>query len=749
LAKAEELGSAVLGALNLGYNGYTDPTATSPRQWAAASNVFSGLHGEIRRARWAPVVNTNTSGYSAQSKAFDSLFNFRDINKVSFLLGDINNKQFTFNIGSSYAAAQRFNPYVDPSGTGSSSMAGPWTRESMRSVLYEVNGTVKQTARGANLSTVESLGLDTPDASPSVTLSAGAITKSVGRSYAFAWENLNKFHVGAPSPATSYIAYATQQGTVKCVQAGTVATSSGTAVVTGTGTAFTSAWVGRRIWIDTLGGAVAQRIISVTDATHLTVASNFGSTVSAKSFAIYDQQSTHLRLYATADGGAVYFRTQRNAFVEAATSLSAAGLQFTDNDNSEPPNGNFTSEQAEFFNVPPPIGKYIAEYQSRFLHWGVAGALQTLFYSNIELTSQGNPPESYAPLNQVTFPIKDAEVRAVAGLPTGLIVWSDKQDMFKITGALTDNSVNTALQQGSTVSRLPYKLGAASATAAVTTPLGVIWLTSDLEVLLFTDHYAPRNIGRSVQDILSTINPARVQFAKMTYYKRADRNWVVLAIATGVSTTNNVKLILDLDVLASNGAPSYFIFDMATNQPTWYVYNVPCEGLTTAFDQNGIQHLLAGDTDAVRDVDWTDNFFTVTPGEQTVSSPGVTLHAWGNDTADKLKRLMWTRFITNQDPGTLKNDGWTFAIAAIDDDFYTFASPLSFTCLPEVNSPTLDSTAALGLVTKRAFEFSPALFKTQGINFIQGRRIKFTINFPTAAGKLFALRGIQFEAKES
>jgi hypothetical protein len=93
---------------------------------------------------------------------------------------------------------------------------------------------------------------------PAVTLSAGAITKSIGRSYAFAWENSNKFHVGAPSPATSYIAYAAQQGAVKCVQAGTVATTSGSAVVTGTGTAFTSAWIGRRIWIDTLGGAVAQ-----------------------------------------------------------------------------------------------------------------------------------------------------------------------------------------------------------------------------------------------------------------------------------------------------------------------------------------------------------------------------------------------------------------------------------------------------------------------------------------------------------
>jgi hypothetical protein len=83
----------------------------------------------------------------------------------------------------------------------------------------------------------------------------------------------------------------------------------------------------------------------------------------------------------------------------------------------------------------------------------------------------------------------------------------------------------------------------------------------------------------------------------------------------------------------------------------------------------------------------------------------------GNENADTLKRLQWTRFITNQDTGTLKNDGWTFAIAAIDDDFYTFASPLSYTCSPEVNSPTLDSAVGQGLITKRAFEFSPALFK--------------------------------------
>ena len=146
--------------------------------------------------------------------------------------------------------------------------------------------------------------------------------------------------------------------------------------------------------------------------------------------------------------------------------------------------------------MPPPIGLFIHEYQARNIVYGVTAALQTFFYSNQEFTGFGSPPESFAPLNQVTLPISGAKINGMASLPTGLVIWSDKRDMFKLTGVLVDNNVTTDVNIGSSIQRLPYDLGCVSPYATAVTPLGVFWVTSDLEVRLFTDNHAPRNIGR-------------------------------------------------------------------------------------------------------------------------------------------------------------------------------------------------------------------------------------------------------------
>jgi len=49
-----------LSSLTGGYNGYTNPELMSPQFWAAASNIYSGLHGALRRARWAPIENATS-----------------------------------------------------------------------------------------------------------------------------------------------------------------------------------------------------------------------------------------------------------------------------------------------------------------------------------------------------------------------------------------------------------------------------------------------------------------------------------------------------------------------------------------------------------------------------------------------------------------------------------------------------------------------------------------------------------------
>jgi hypothetical protein len=559
----------------------------------------------------------------------------------------------------------------------------------------------------------------------------GNITKVIGRSYTWAWENANTGQVSAPSPATNYVPETATLNIIEAVEAGSATTTLlGTTVQISNATV-SPAWVNRQMWISGIGGAGLITAVNTTLNT-VTLQTGAPSAQTNVVYQIYDEQSTNIRLYATGDGQPVYFRIQRNAWVPTATDPSGAGLVFIDNDNSEPPDGEFTQEIQQLYNIPPPIGTYVAQYQSRLQVFGVAGAPQSFFYSNFENTSVGLPWDSFAPLNQVTMPMGNAQLRGVAALPTGQILWSSEQDMFKLTGLLTDNVVSTDAQLGATVQQLPYKIGCASFYAVQVTSLGAIWLSSDRQVWLFTDHYAPKNIGQPVQDILNTINGARLQYARMYYYKQGEKNWLELSIATGASTFNNVKLILDIDLLASNGQASFFTFDMATNQPTWYVYNVNCEADEVVVDSNSIWHTLSADVDVIIETDWTPYQVTATRpayfsigAEQTIAGAGFTTHALGNEAPEIIKNLGFLRVTTNQLPKYLSSQGWKWVVNVYDDDKYVLGVQANTVSLvPGVDSS--NKTVSL--------ESSAASFRFGGVRYAIGRRFQFQTNFPSLPG---------------
>lgn len=827
--KRESAPAETLDNLSLGYNGYTDPTLTNPKMWAAASNVFSGAFGFIQRCRFANVVNFSP----ATGQPFLSLKYFALPGLSSYLLGDINGKLYSYDTGANYAQTQRFNPYVDPAGTGTSSLNGPWSREFLQNIVYEMNGTVKQSGRGANAATIEGFGLDAPDASPQVATTNGAsqnitniqrsngtvtvnlagalsvpggsgigfinvaitigdtsfsgtfilstgsgtstltwnqpgqntlvltptgtvnvnITKTIGRSYAWAWENANKPHVSAPSPSTQFIQYSGQSAVIQLIEPGTVSNSG--AVVTGGGTSFTSAWVGRSLWSSVAGAAKSAsgflRIISVQSPTQLTLSGTPLINFTAELFQVFDPAATHIRLYQTGDGQATYFRTQRNAFNPNVAGLVPSGLQFGDNGNSEPPAFPYTTEVSQLNNLPPPIGQFINEYQGVLVVFGIPGAAQSFFYSNQTATTIGMQQESFAPLNQVTLPIQNGKMNGMLEFPGSAVIWSDKQDMFRLTGLLTDNLVSTTTpaQQGATIARLPYNLGIANPFACDITPLGGIWVTPNLEIWLFTDRYAPRNIGRPVQDILSTISPANLSLIRVKYFHSTNRNWCVVSVPANGAAFNNTLLVLDLDLLASNGSPSYFTFDMATNSPAWWVFqpgplvsgaiHPRADSLEVVYEAQGQVRLLTGGVDLLQDVDYRGTAFGT---EIQVPGAGNTTHAWGNDSAFMLKRPSFFRFQTNRDPSLLASDGWSFQVQGIDDDFYTFAQPLTLNLLPGVN----DSSALGGnpnLTSGSPFRHSPELYKIGGVNFVMGRRLRVQVNFPAGTGLDYQFRSLQ------
>jgi hypothetical protein len=209
--------------------------------------------------------------------------------------------------------------------------------------------------------------------------------------------------------------------------------------------------------------------------------------------------------------------------------------------------------------------------------------------------------------------------------------------------------------------------------------------------------------------------------------------------------------VLDLDLLASNGSPSYFTFDMATNHPSWWVIApgplnaqnttiLPrCDSLETVIEAGGAVRLITGSVDLIQDADFRGGLFGT---EIKVPGAGVIFHPYGNETAHTIKRPAFVRFTTNQPPSTLAADGWSFAAQGIDDDFYTFGAPLTLALTPGVND-----TSSLGgnpnLSGGSPFRHSPELYRIGGVNFVAGRRLKFQVNFPSLTGQNYQLASIQ------
>lgn len=817
--------TVTLSSLTGGFNDYTNPELLSPQFWAFPSaQVYSGLHGTIRRARWAPVANT--SFFGTTGTRITSMYSFDPV-EATFPFVVMENGNLTnplpgagpiqiLQYGNNTSAAFTSIPTIPVS-----LLLGPYMRFSPTpAMILQTNGLArsKMFYEGGDDFSWNFWGIDAPDASPEIFLSAGSlatinsgfasrtsniatltansalpgnfvvgnwvnvvltgdtsfntpagvafqltnvatpnfsyanigpnvsgsstggtatvqITKTVGRSYQYAWEDFDTGHVSAPSPASQYVAYSNQTGTIDCVQPGTVTTVHGSAVINGTNTFFTSAWIGRQMWVESAGNIGGSSgvgwIASVQGPTQLTLNGPAQSAQTNKRFQIFDEfQLTNVRLYATGDGGSVYLLIARNLWNQFATTVAGAGLEFIDTANSEPPNPPFTNEISQSQNIPPPIGSFLQDYQGRVLVYGVTGALQSFFYSNIELTVVGQPPESFASLNEVTLPVGEAQINGMANLPTGCLMWSSKQDMFKLTGTLTDNTIANAQQLGAAIQRLPYRIGCASPYATTVTNLGAFWLSSDREVWLFTDHYAPKNIGKPIQNLLN--QATRIQFARMKNYKSGDRNWLALAITVGSGSFNNMLCLLDLDLLSSNGQPSFFTFDMATNQPSWYIYNTNCESIEPAFDANSVNHLLAGDIDLITDLDWNDGYFTVGV-EQSIPRPQLTLHALGNEDPEMIKTGRWMRVTTNQLPKNLASQGWNWGILCYDDDKYVLGINGQLVQLvPGVNSPS-------PIVH---LEYSPSIFRFGGLKPVKGRRFQVQTNFPSGPG-FYELRGFQ------
>ncbi len=729
-----------------GYHGTVLPEDAAPLLWYAGNNLYRLPTGRIKRFRRATLVSSATSGFPSTTDYVRTLFGYGD-SQQDLILADIaqsTNKLYA--ISSSWTVLdERVHPFY---GSGNAAMGGLWSRIAMHNVCYECNATVKMRTQGVHLASVSggamwNWGIYPSKDIPTVTLAAGAITSDpflddngdpdttipYGRKYAFASVNNNSLpraHVSTRSPETAFQIMTAQKAEVEAVQTGTI-TTSGTAV-TGTSTTFHREWIGMKLWIESVG--TVGYISAYTSATAMTLSTSAGSH-SGKRFFVYDPQVTHIRWYATANGGAVFLRIGQTTFDPTQTTTTLAGLRNDDNNNAEPgeTGASYTTEESEDYNDPPPIGQWLKEWQGRILMFGVPevanadGNLQTVFYSNVERTVVGCPGDSFAPFNRFTLPIGGALIGGAGILPTGLILFSTKNHMFKITGYLEDQVITDNFGIASTLVRLPFDVGCCSPSAVKETPQGLFWISPENQLWWYNDVEFPRYVGLPVQDILNTIAPSQKGDIKMAYRRKDQKEWLVITFPKASGTSHNDQGVI-LDLTGFN-----------PDSPNFYPFTGDFGGLLAHIDAFGTNHLIAGGQGKIFDLDYNGSDSVISEDSSITGS--VTFHAVGNDTPSVIKDLKWVRFRVNTDPSDIVTATaaqiWNFATLGVNDDQYTFAAPLTLALIPGVDSPDEMGT----------FTHAPTLFKLDREKLMKANRIQFKCTFPTAAAD-WELREIQY-----
>src|SRR5882762_5929844 len=176
-----------------GYNGYVSPDLLSPKFWVQSSNIYAGQFGTIRRARWAPVLNSSTASYTPTASRMASLFSYfpAGSNPVVFL----DNPQTT---GWVYGGAvfTIFNL------TGLPSFAGPFSRIALANFILQANGSIRtKIVFSSGIFFEEFWGLDAPDSSPQIALTAGSTATIVGVTGASRTSNVVTITATAALPA--------------------------------------------------------------------------------------------------------------------------------------------------------------------------------------------------------------------------------------------------------------------------------------------------------------------------------------------------------------------------------------------------------------------------------------------------------------------------------------------------------------------------------------------------------------------
>lgn len=346
--------------------------------------------------------------------------------------------------------------------------------------------------------------------------------------------------------------------------------------------------------------------------------------------AVVDGYLNTARLYATFDGGSDYF----------LHSVVVGVFPLTINDD-KPDDALDQSERAPLINAQPPKALYTCLWGGRIFMFNLPDENpKWVAYTGYNRIFVGRPEETCPPGNRIKLETGADDIAGGGVIAAGVVAFDRSNKMFMFRGQPEDITVTAPVEFTLFLKQLPWQIGCGSHFTIQSTQRGLVWLTHDLDVMLFDGQSEPVSIDEGVEPILRSINLAQLQNSRSVYWKYKGRNWYILAVAVGSSSVLNKILIFDLEENQDKNV-GCFPIDIGEFQSL---------GMVETYD--GSQKLVIGQAGILKELLVTST--TINGIDQDVSATAATLGAFwqsgyvGNESPELEKFFRWFRVTADQ-----------------------------------------------------------------------------------------------------
>jgi len=455
---------------------------------------------------------------------------------------------------------------------------------------------------------------------------------------------------------------------------GTITTVSGSPAIVGSGTSFSSRHVGMKLRT----AAVTGVILTVTDATHLTLDTNAGSNTAAQHFTIAPQRATKWNIYGSGS------EEDKLCFFLAQVDLGT--FSYTDTSPMIGTSGSiFANINTPLRNDPPNATRVEDVFQRRI--WRRNEQFPTFFtnsaYEEV-LSQQAGYPYECVPgiddntaspdvIDENSYPDQSAEITCIRAHGDALFIGTEKNVIPLYGQSLADFSLSNVNA---------FSLGMAGRRLSISTPFGLVFFTYDKKLYLYPtqiSQFATAYGGEQTTSLIELGRPKRDEFeqvdgndfqtASLVFYNYGRRNWLVFSyrrkdqtyvtwvfdfeakgwfqlqqgyLGIGVfEVTKGERVLVGATANDGNGHSSIVVIDDLTGTYTLPNANYPVGTYRQYTDfgkpgsyflLKGVQYEVSDPTMVVNVAIWLDPSNPDNPGDPTIPSLNMTRKTIGAKT---------------------------------------------------------------------------------------------------------------------